>query len=42
MRALVHEPMKITSTPTSFIGWPAFRSMYSSARAAADASVGSS
>ena len=42
MRALVHDPMKITSTPTSFIGWPADRSMYSSARAAAAASVGSS
>ena len=41
MRLLVHEPMNTASTRMSFIGVPAARSMYSSARSAAARSLGS-
>ena len=41
IRLLVHEPMKTASTLMSFIGVPAARSMYSSARSAAAFSLGS-
>jgi hypothetical protein len=40
MRLFVHEPMNTASTVTSFIGVPARRSMYSSARSAAARSLG--
>ncbi len=41
MREFVHEPMNTASTAMSFIGVPAARSMYSSARCAAAWSFGS-
>ena len=41
MRLFVHDPMNTASTRMSFIGVPASRSMYSSARSAAARSFGS-
>ncbi len=41
MRLLVHDPMKTASTGMLFIGVPGVRSMYSSARSAADRSLAS-
>ena len=41
IRLLVHEPMNTASTGISLSGVPAFRSMYSSARSAAERSLGS-